>query len=141
MEKHFLADLIEPLKVGDHEKLDSNHPRPWFNSHGDCVIYQTANEAVVADRVDELLTIYNSAIDNRPIGFQIKGVCGLLSASGADGLAISATICAGEIREVSLSLLLLMAYETHPATFARRQGYASALSQAASAVSLCAPCA
>jgi len=141
MEKHFLADLVEPLQSPARAKARVRQNRPWFNPHGDCLTYQTADEAVVADRIDDFLTIYTSAIDSRPIGFQIKGVLGLLAASGANMLSINATTVAGELKEVSLSLfLLLAAYESSNPTIARREAYVSALSQAASAVSPYAPC-
>ena len=65
MEKHFLADMMEGTPTFKAE--------PWYNPHGDCISYKMADEAVVADRVDELLTVYNSAVDNRSIGFQLSG--------------------------------------------------------------------
>ena len=48
MEAHFLRDVV----LGDPEF----HPDPWYNPHGDCIIHQIANEAVVAERIDELLS-------------------------------------------------------------------------------------
>ncbi len=79
MEKHFLADMMEGEPTFRAE--------PWYNPDGDCIIYKMADEAVVAERVDELLTVYNSAVDDRPIGFQIKGVHAIVSKFGLDGLA------------------------------------------------------
>jgi hypothetical protein len=66
MEKHFLADMMEGSP--------SFKAEPWYNPDGDCIVFKMVDEAVVADRIDEVLTVYNSAVDNRPIGFQIKGV-------------------------------------------------------------------
>jgi hypothetical protein len=53
MEKHFLAHLVQGV--------EREAPRPWYNPHGDCIIYQMVDEAVVGDRVDVTLTIYRSA--------------------------------------------------------------------------------
>ena len=118
MEKHFLDDLVEGAA--------DFRPEPWYNPHGDCIIYQTVNDAVVANRVDEILTIYLSAVDNRPIGFQIKGVKALIQKFGWDGLSVKSEEMGGELREVSVAAILLAAYEVGPQTIGRRQGYASA---------------
>ena len=64
MEKHFLSEFVK-----GEERLS---PEPWYNPDGDCVVYQMVNEAIVADRIDEILTIYRSAITERPIGYQIR---------------------------------------------------------------------
>ena len=65
-EEHFLAASMQGEPTFRAE--------PWYNPYGDCLVYKMANEAAIADRIDELLTVYRSAEDNRPIGFQIKGV-------------------------------------------------------------------
>lgn len=70
MEEHFLHKHVKGEKRFRAE--------PWFNVAGDCIEYQTVNEAVVADRIDEKLTIYRSVITDKPIGFKIKGVEALL---------------------------------------------------------------
>ena len=82
MEKHFLADKMEGASEFRAE--------PWYNPYGDCIVYQMADEAVVADRVDELLTVYKSAVDDRPIGYQIKGVAAIIGKFGLDGLVVRA---------------------------------------------------
>lgn len=119
MEKHFLADTME----GEPEF----RPEPWFNPAGDCVVYQIADEAVVAQRVDELLTVYNSAVDDRPIGFQIKGVHAIIRKFGLDGLAVETETDAQSVRSISIALLLLAAYEEGPRTLSRRKAYANAM--------------
>ena len=118
MEKHFLADRME----GTPEF----RPEPWYNPYGDCIIYQMADEAVVARRVDELLTVYHSAIDNRPIGFQIKGVVAIIKKFGLDGMILSSETGTDTLKRVSIALLLLAAYEDGPRTLGRRRAYATA---------------
>ncbi len=119
MEKHFLAPAAG--------QKPSFSPEPWYNADGDCLVCQTANEAVVGDRVDGVLTIYRSAIDNRPIGFQVKGIAALIGAFGLDGLSVESCAEHGEITEVSVYALLLAAYERGPGTVRRRLAYTSAL--------------
>jgi hypothetical protein len=119
MEAHFLEGIL-----GNRPSFS---PEPWYNPYGDCLVCQTANEAVVADRVDEVLTIYRSGIDNRPIGFQVKGISALIRTFGLDGLSVQSESEAGEITSVSVYALLLAAYERGPRTVRRRQAYTCAL--------------
>ncbi len=119
MEKHFLADMAS----GESEF----RAEPWYNPYGDCIVYKMADEAVVANRVDELLTVYNSAVDDRPIGFQIKGVHAIISKFGLDALGVHSTGDARGVRSVSIVTLLLAAYEDGPRTLGRRTAYATAM--------------
>jgi hypothetical protein len=119
METHFLAEIIgtEPTFV----------PEPWYNGDGDSLIYKLADEATVADRIDDLLTIYRSAVDNRPIGFQIKGVAATIRRLGLAGLAVSSEADESTVAGVSIAALMLAAYETGEPTIVRRNGYATAM--------------
>ena len=119
MEKHFLEDMMEGEPVFKAE--------PWYNPHGDCVVYKIADEALVADRIDEMLTVYNSAVDDRPIGFQIKGVRAIISKFGLEGVAALSEAAAKGVKRISISLLLLAAYEEGPQTMGRRKAYATAI--------------
>jgi len=119
MEKHFLAEMMEGTP--------SFKAEPWYNPYGDCIVFKIADEAVVAERVDELLTVYNSAVDNRPIGFQIKGVHGIIRRFGLEGLAVSPEADAKSVKSISIMALLLAAYEEHAPTVGRRKGYAAAM--------------
>ncbi len=119
MEEHFLADMVQ----GEPQFRSE----PWYNPYGDCIVYQMADEAVVADRVDGLLTVYNSAVDNRPIGFQIKGVHAIINKFGLDGLAVESRADADGVKSVSIGALLLAAYEEGPKTLDRRRAYAAAM--------------
>jgi hypothetical protein len=119
MEKHFLSDMVKgPRKF---------RAELWYNPHGDCLEYQTVDEAVVGDRIDEVLTVYRSGIDNRPIGFQIKGVRGTIDRFGLDGLAVSTETREGQVKSISVAALLLAAYESGPRTVRRRKAYASVM--------------
>ncbi|MCX7425270.1 MAG: hypothetical protein NTW96_06550 [Planctomycetia bacterium] len=119
MEEHFLAGMIE----GE----PTFRPEPWYNPVGDCLVYKMANEASVADRVDDLLTIYRSAEDNRPIGFQIKGIAAMIRKLGLAGLAVASQADDASVTDVSIAALLLAAYEEGAATMDRRSGYAAAM--------------
>ena len=121
MEEHFLKGLVE----GEPEF----RAEPWYNPDGDCIVFQMANEAIVADRIDEILTLYRSAIDRRPIGFQIKGVHALIQKFGVDGLELESVTSDHEVKSISVTALLLAAYEEGPKTFNRRQAYAIAFEQ------------
>jgi len=121
MEKHFLADMMAA------EGPSRFRAEPWYNPDGDCIIYKTADEAIVADRIDELLTVYNSAVDNRPIGFQIKGVHAIIRKFGLDGLAVTSQSDAAGVKYISIAALLLAAYEEGEPTLARRRAYAAVM--------------
>ena len=122
MERHFLEGEME----GPHEFK----AEPWYNPHGDCVVYQIADEALVADRIDDVLTIYRSAVDDRPIGYEIKDVIALIKRFGLDGLACASDETEDEVTRVSVTALLLAAYEDGPKTTNRRRAYASAMEYA-----------
>ncbi|MDB6039533.1 MAG: hypothetical protein JWM99_3374 [Verrucomicrobiales bacterium] len=119
MEEHFLKDFVVDV---------TREPsKPWYNAAGDCIIYQITDEAVIADRVDEILTIYRSVENNAAVGYQIKGVKALAEKFGWDGVLIESRNDGEELMEVSLSALLLSAYEQGPKTINRRKAYASAI--------------
>lgn len=126
MEKHFLAELVSDEK--------REHARPWYNAAGDCVIYQLDEDTeIVADRIDELLTIYRALNTRKAIGFQIKGVHALAKKFGWHAIAIKAAGAVDEIKNISMAALVLSAYENGPLTISRRQGYAEAVSSCSSA--------
>jgi len=119
MEKHFL-----------HEMMDGQpefRAEPWYSVDGDCIVYQLADEAFVAERVDELLTTYRSVIDKRLIGFQIKGVNAIVRKFGFDGLAVRSEADEDGVRNISIAALLLAAYEESPRTLGRRRAYAAVM--------------
>lgn len=119
MEAHFLAGMVE----GE----PGFKPIPWYNPYGDCLTFATVDEARVAERIDHILTIYRSAIDDRPIGFQIKGARAIVKRFGLSGLAVVGAHDGDELLSVSIAGLLLAAYEEGPQTTLRREGYRIAL--------------
>ena len=119
MEKHFLEDHVDGAQQFRAE--------PWYNPHGDCLVYRAADEAVVADRVDGILTIYRSAVDNRPIGFQIKGVMAIVARFGLDALTVESDVEGREVKGISIQALLLAAYEQFPRSVRRRKAYAEVM--------------
>ena len=121
MEKHFLEGMMEG------EGKPEFRAEPWYNPDGDCIVFKMADEAIVAERVDELLTVYNSAVDNRPIGFQIKGVQAIIRKLGLDGLAVASESDGTAVKAISIAALLLAAYEEGEPTLARRRAYASVM--------------
>lgn len=129
MEKHFLAELVSGEK--------REPPRPWYNAAGDCVICQLDTDTeIVADRIDELLTIYRALDTRKAIGFQIKGVQALANKLGCNAIAIKAAGVVDEITSISMAVLVLGAYENGPHTISRRQGYAEAVSSCSSAAEI-----
>jgi len=123
MEDHFLKEYVEGAVRGQTE--------PWYNADGDCIIYQMIDEAVVAERVDEVLTIYHSAISGKSIGYQIKGVGALAGKFGWEGIIVASKEEGQELKEVSLIALLMMAYGEGPKTIRRRKAYAEACESSA----------
>ncbi|HXB61195.1 MAG TPA: hypothetical protein VNU95_16600, partial [Candidatus Acidoferrales bacterium] len=64
---------------------------------------------------------------NKSIGFQIKGVAALTRKYGWEGIIVECKESDEEIKEISLSALLLAAYEQGPKTIGRRTAYADML--------------
>lgn len=74
MEAHFLKKFTSGRR--------SKTRKPWYNPDGDCIVYHTVDEATVAERVDDVLTVYKSTISGKAIGFQLKGVGAIMRALG-----------------------------------------------------------
>ena len=120
MEKHFLADLVS----GESRFVSE----PWYNPDGDCIVYKTVNEAIVADRIDGVLTVFRSAIDNRPIGYKIKDVKAIIRTFGLDGLLWGHEQTGVKtIKAISVAAVILAAYERGPQTIERRRSYSGVL--------------
>jgi hypothetical protein len=77
----------------------------------------------VAERIDDILTIYTSAITGNPTGFQIKGVKAMIKRFGWNGLVVESADDGDELKFLSVSILLLAAYEDGPKTINRRRAY------------------
>ncbi len=124
MEKHFLEEHIKDLP-----KEYVYESGIWYNPYGDCIVCQVADEAIVAQRIDEVLTLYNSAIDSRTIGFQIKGVSALIKKFGWDGIGVTTHSHDDQDTLVSIHGLLLAAYESEGISIGRRKAYSIAHEQ------------
>ena len=91
---------------------------PWYNSTGDIIQYKVVDEAYVAEYVDPRLTMYKSAIDRRPIGFELTGGQDLLWRASQSHMS------------APMSLLLLIAHteiSKTPKARQRRWSYRVAL--------------
>ena len=127
MEKHFLDEFVQEFEARSSEEFNGKVGVPWYNPYGDCIMYQTIDVAVVGDRIDEYLTIFRSAEDDKPVGFQIKDVMALLRKHRYDLFEVTATVQGEEVVQVSITALLLAAYEDNVASIRRRRGYVSAM--------------
>jgi hypothetical protein len=125
MEERFLENWMQKIDPSAERGSHVQRREPWYNPHGDCIQFQTVNEAAVAERIDNYLTIYRSALTDHPIGFKIKDVRELIKKYGCDGIGVEAEIH-GQIL-VRVTGLLLRAYQSEPPTISRVSGYASAL--------------
>ena len=126
MEKNFLDEYI---KKSDPTAVKGSHKakqKPWYNPHGDCIEFQAVDEEIIADRIDNFLTIYQSATNREPIGFQIKDVQKLMQKYECTGIEVQAKLSQGKL--INVTGLLLFAYEHQPPSINRRSGYTSALS-------------
>lgn len=126
-EPHFLDEHVAGLKHSGEYASDDGLDKIWYNPHGDCVVFLTANEGVVADRVDEYLTLYRSANDDRVIGFQLKGIRAMMQEFDYNLAQASAEIENNGISAVTLSFAFLLSYERERITLSRRRGYAQAM--------------
>ncbi len=118
MGKHFLSDLV----AGEAEGFAAE---PWYNRHGDSIVFKAENVAVVADRIDDILTLYRSAEDDQIVGFKLKGIAHLAHKARCNAVAVTGK-SDGTDFTVSLAFLLLTAYDEGARTVNRRWAYAEA---------------
>jgi hypothetical protein len=123
MEEHFLKNFVSGLH--------RSSPEPWYNPEGDCIVYQMCDEAIIAQRVDEVLTVYNSVSTGKTIGFQIKGVMALAKRFGWRSVSVECKEVGEAVTEISLTAVLLAAYDTGPKTIGRRTAYVAAIESSA----------
>ena len=124
-EKEFLDDLTKGLTPSSRLGSHKDRMEFWYNRQGDCIEFQTVDEAVIADRIDDHLTLYRSVEKREPIGFQIKGIKALISISGGEGIEVRTSKDGNQI--VSVRILLLRAYDSDRSTITRITGYADAM--------------
>jgi hypothetical protein len=102
--------------------------QPWYNRYGDCVVFHSSEEEGYAERVDDLLTLYRAVEDDRVVGFQVKGVASIIRRFQLESMKIEARTQDGEVKEVSITALLMGAAFSSPGqpTPRRRYGYMQA---------------
>jgi len=81
--------MAEDFMKYDESETPGFQSGAWYNPYGDCIEYQTIDEAIYGDRVDSLITLHRSIVDDSVIGFQIKGVKRVLQELGYDTVAFS----------------------------------------------------
>jgi len=72
----FMGDFYCPECASKDFKF---HPFIYYIKLGDLLHYQNADEAVVAEHVDQNFTLYRSGVDDRIIGFEFNRFSKLLS--------------------------------------------------------------
>lgn len=125
MEKDSLIAALDKLKNSPDLNSKRDVLEPWYNEYGDCIEFQTVNEAIVADRIDDFLTIFRSAKSNEPIGFQLKDIKALAQKYHYDKLKVEIAIKGNKI--LSLTALLISALAERPSTIKRRNSYSEAI--------------
>jgi hypothetical protein len=90
--------------------------RPHYFHDGDFVTYYMEDEPCIAQRVDDLLTVYLSKKTDKLIGCKIKGVRRLLREGGGFGVIV-------EDEGVRLSLLFLVGLALGGSGEERRKRY------------------
>lgn len=116
-----LAEAKKSKEFGCHR----NQLQMWYNPDGDCIQFQTEHVAVIGERIDDYLTIYRSAENNKPIGFQLKDVKALIDKYYFDGIIINAGVKEGKL--VSLTALLVRLISESRPSIIRNEGYTEAL--------------
>lgn len=122
--RKFFQDIVD--KMGIKGPLGSaKTPSFWYNEPGDCIEFQTIDEAIVADRIDDYLTLFRTTDKKEAIGFKIKGIKSLVNVYGGH-VGFSAS---GEgKRVVNVSVVLMQAAQTEDKpTYKRITGYAEAV--------------
>ena len=131
LEQNFLSRVIllaqEIGKIDKNAKLGSHKDKNqiWYNASGDCIQFQTVHDAIVAERIDEYLTIYRSAVNNQPIGFQLKDVKALINKYRFEGIVVKASV--SEDALVSATSLLVRILTDSVPSIGRRDGYTEAI--------------
>lgn len=112
MATHFLDAFVQAL--GTDQEVDGGAGlinQPWYNKYGDCVEFRACGDAYYAERIDGFLTIYRHFEDERPVGFQVKGVLTLLKTFPFERLRIEAEVSEDRLTKISLDQLLLLAFQ------------------------------
>ncbi len=125
MEDKSLNDYLKKFFKDKNRAQGKDNIDIWYNEAGDCIQFQSTDVAIIADRIDDYLTIYRSAEDNKAIGFQLKDVKALIKKYGYDGISVEAQLQNNSL--VSVRALLLRAFGNLGQTIGRNQAYARAM--------------
>lgn len=101
MEKHFLDAEVEG-NPGFQKGF-------WYNPYGDCLEFYSENVAVVAERIDDIITIYRSAENASPVGCQIKGLNALVRLLDATHVRVDVAQAQNVVRHVRVEFAILAA--------------------------------
>lgn len=126
MESQSLEEYLSDPRNQALKSADLGPPTPWYNTYGDCIEYQTDQVAIVADRIDNFLTIYRSGETDNAIGFQLKDVKSLMKKYQAGGLHVMCEVKNAKIASVT-SLLLTALEAGAPLSIKKRSGYQEAM--------------
>lgn len=127
MEETFLEELKRDIQSDDFGSGQDN-PTIWYNEGGDCLQFKTMHVATIGKRIDEYLTLYLSAEDNKPIGFQLKDIHALYNKHDADLMAVHAGYTSKGRILISMSMLMLKAFKKKKESINRLTGYSEAFS-------------
>ena len=127
MEETFLEELQRGIQSDDFGSEQDN-PTIWYNEEGDCLQFKTMHVATIGKRIDEYLTLYLSAEDNKPIGFQLKDIHALYNKHDADLMAVHADYTSKGRILISMSMLMLKAFKKKEESINRLTGYSEAFS-------------
>lgn len=125
MEDTFLKELNKDI-LSDDFGSGQNDPVIWYNEEGDCLQFKTMQVATIGKRIDEYLTLYLSAEDDKPIGFQLKDIHALYSKHDADLMAVHADYTSKDRMLISVSMLMLKAFKKKAESINRLSGYSEA---------------
>lgn len=134
MEEITLNSYLEQHPKPASSEAAQNGSKLWYNTYGDCIEYQTDQVAIIADRIDNYLTIYRSAENEDPVGFQLKDVQALMKKNNAHFGVVWET---NGQRLVSVSSLLVTALIEDTVNIRKRRGYLQAVQNLAKDDEVC----
>ena len=126
MEKNFLKKFTAKMSLdnlGSHQDIKNI----WYNETGDCIQFQSEQVAIVAERIDDYLTIYRSAEDEKPIGFQLKDVRALIDKYKYSQIFVKTTVSSDNNELISVTALLIHTLTESIPSINRREAYTEAI--------------
>ncbi|MCP4254045.1 MAG: hypothetical protein GY775_11675 [Candidatus Scalindua sp.] len=124
MEDDFIKQLKQDIESDAFGSKQSDI-QLWYNAEGDCIQFLTIHDGTIRKRIDEHLTLYLSLEDEKPVGFQLKDIHALCNKYDADLMTVHAGY-AKDRRLISISALMLKAFDKKPKSINRFSGYSEA---------------